>query len=180
MLSGYLELLAGKNGFGPGSWHIREGMPFGALDKWWGQKGPRGAAHNGLDLREFRASGGALLTLGPGSLVVAAADGKIISVIRDFIAYSVFIDHGEVEGDARGRRLISAYGHIGPSEGLLEGNELRRGQVMGNVSNVPEGITALPHLHLSLFLSSAIKDINWASLGLAEGLDFLDPLKEMG
>ena len=165
-------MLASINGFGPGSWKFKPGMLFGADTKWWGDDGgTRKTPHNGLDIRLYKESSGGIISLVGSSLVPSAGDGEVLTIIEDFLGYSVFVAHGLTEG---GRTLVSAYGHIVPEEGLDAGARLSRGDIIGSIAEY-EGMQVPPHLHFSvLILSDGFKELDW---GIVENnAVFLDPL----
>ena len=117
MLKGYMQLLASANGFAEGGhWEMEPGMGFGSRDKWWPAKDPHRpeGPHNGLDIRQYSAQGQHWI-LGTDSVVPVAEDGKIISIIKDFLGYSIFVSHGEISETPSGG-VISAYGHIVPDK----------------------------------------------------------------
>ena len=184
MLKGYMQLLASANGFkGGGHWDIEQGMGFGSMDKWWSQEDTMRAegAHNGLDIRQYTVQG-QQMTLGADSVVPVAEGGKIISIIKDFLGYSIFVSHGEISETPSGG-VISAYGHIVPDKVLYKGMRLKRGDTLGSIAEY-EGMAAPAHLHLSIIVSKQGNDEaifnDWQRVQAALGLKFVDPLLYIG
>ena len=83
---------------------------------------------------------GADYAAAPGTPVHAAADGRVVLAEEHFFAgRSVYVDHGE--------GLISMSFHL-ERIAVVEGDEVRRGQVLGTVGAT--GRVTGPHLHFGL------------------------------
>ena len=66
-------------------WVFQPGMRFQALQKWWGDQGPRAAPHEGLDLYSFE-DGAAWSTLWISHTQIPAAfAGHIVKIQPDFL-----------------------------------------------------------------------------------------------
>lgn len=169
-------MLAEANGFGAGQWQIEPGMGFAHETKWWGQRGPREEAHNGVDLKFYMGPGDSVRYLDGRSLVPVMDDGAVINVTSDFLGHSVFVSHGE---DESGLTLVSAYGHMVPAEGLEAGMHLKRGDIIGKLSEYND-MPVPPHLHLSLLIMHGgyLKKPDWQDIGVSGDLRALDPLSE--
>jgi len=171
MFSGYLSMLADTNGLGPGFWKFEPGMLFKAEAKWWGDGGPRDEPHNGLDLRCYKQESGTMVSLGSGSMVPVAADGEVVSIVRDFLGYSAFVAHGPGKS---GTVSVSAYGHIAPVDGLVPGVCVSKGHIIGKLSEY-EGMAVPPHLHVSFFaMPEGFHELDWGVIG--QEAVFVDPL----
>jgi hypothetical protein len=178
MFREYLSMLAECNGLPPGEWRIEPGMGFGSDQMWWSGGWRRSTPHNGLDLRSYKMASGEVLYLDGTGVIPVAENGEIINIIRDFLGFSVFVSHEE---DGSGVKFVSAYGHIVPGEGLETGAHLRRGDIIGKLSEY-EDMPVPPHLHISLIEADAkaVSGLDWPQIenagGRARGLRFLDPL----
>lgn len=89
-----------------------------------------------------------------GTPVVAAADGRIVklftSVPGGLTIYQ--FDPGET--------LAYYYAHLqGYADGLVEGQEVRRGDVIGYVGSTGNADPSAPHLHFAIFMLGPEK--NW-------------------
>lgn len=166
-------MLADINGFPPGQWVLEPGMGFGDRIKWWGDRGPRAAAHNGLDLKFYREAGDNVRFMDGRSLVPVMAEGEVINIVSDFLGRSVFIAHG----DDNGLTLVSAFGHLIPNDEIVPGAHLKRGDIIGKLSEY-DGMPVPPHLHYSLIESGSadIRGIDWPTLETSGSTRFLDPL----
>jgi murein DD-endopeptidase MepM/ murein hydrolase activator NlpD len=151
-------------------------MGFGEKNSWWGGKGPRKAPHNGVDLRYYRTPDRKEHRLGQGTRVPAPFDGRVVSIIKDYIGKSVFLLH-DIEMD--GMRLVSAIGHIAPQGMLRPGVVVKAGAILGTVAGVKNDAPVKPHIHLTLALirpDIPPEKIDWAVLdGGGEGVRLLDP-----
>ena len=87
---------------------------------------------------EYKFHEGIDLSASIGTDIYATGDGTVIKAARTFGGYGnlVIIDHGF--------GYESLYGHMNKIE-VLEGSEVKRGQVIGTVGNT--GYSAGPHLH---------------------------------
>ena len=105
-------------------WVFQPGMRFQALQKWWGDRGRRAAAHEGLDLYSFED--GARHDENRGSVHPnpPAFAGHVVKIEPDFLGKSIFMSHAGVT--AGGRRLVSAFGHTVPRNSLRTGLICRR------------------------------------------------------
>lgn len=177
---GYDEVLAQGNGFGPGRWRFEPGMLFGTREIWWvlpdGAQSLRPVVHNGLDMRIYREDTGRERVLGAGSSVLVAEAGVIAGIVRDFMGYSVFVDHGTT-GDAT---IYSAYGHLDPADAVSRGRKVSRGERIGAVSE-GRGGKVPPHVHFSVFRIAGHDSpvfLDWGALDGSSEVVFLDPLND--
>jgi len=164
-----------KHGFQ--GWVFDEGMLFNSRRKWWGDRGSRNAAHEGLDFLYFSDRLGRVLQLGRSTRVPVMYEGVLTCITDDFLGRSVIVAHEIAEA---GRPLLSIYGHMDPAEGLHPGKTLREGSVLGTLAGSGESkVPVQPHLHVSLGWASDIglcRDLDWKKLGDPGIITMLDPL----
>ncbi len=101
---------------------------------------------------EWRLHNGVDLTVGCGTPIRAAADGRVASVTRDAASGNrLELDHGQVGG----HRLVTLYLH---AEGfsVRPGATVRRGQVVGRVGST--GWSTGCHLHFTVRLDGRYAD----------------------
>jgi hypothetical protein len=160
-------------------WVFQPGMRFQALQKWWGDQGPRAAPHEGLDLYSFEDGGGRIKTVDRSTRVPAAFAGHIVKIQPDFLGKSIFMSHPEVTFD--GQCLLSAFGHTVPRESLGAGDAVAEGEVIATISGFPGKKTdLLPHLHLTFAWIPADlspERLTWKNLGNDPGIRLIDPLR---
>jgi hypothetical protein len=159
-------------------WVFQPGMLFQALEKWWGDQGPRAVPHEGLDLYSFETDGDGVKTLNHRTQIPAAFAGEVVKIDRDFLGKSIYICHGIYTAD--GRQLLSAVGHTLPREGLNIGQQVATGEIIAAVAGVPGKKTNLPpHLHLTFAWVPAdfrLDQLTWNNLDHDPGIRLIDPL----
>lgn len=170
----FTEYLVRLNALRFVKWIFEPGMFFRSEIKWWGDKGPRGHQHNGLDLVLYEAADGTIEALGKETKVPIVYDGRIVNVIKDFLGYSVFAVH-DIHID--GSRLYTIYGHVLPDPGVSVGNLLSEGSMIGAIAG--DSDTEVPsHLHISVaFIPEALppKGFTWDLLDNNDSVLFIDP-----
>jgi hypothetical protein len=159
-------------------WVFQPGMLFRAREKWWGDRGPRPAPHEGLDLYSFSDANGVLHTVDRHIKIPAAFRGTIVKIDQDFLGQSIYIRH-EI-GSGNGRRLYSAYGHITPRPSLRTRETVAEGEIIAHISGSTGKKTAIaPHVHITFAWMPVPVDpdqLNWENLGHDPGITLLDPL----
>jgi hypothetical protein len=160
------------------SWVFHPGMLFQALEKWWGDQGPRAVPHEGLDLYSFTDAGGGVKTVDQQTQIPAAFAGQVVKIDRDFLGKSIYIRHAVYTDD--GRQLLSAVGHTVPREGLQTGQQVAAGEIIGAVSGFSGQKSNLPpHLHLTFAwvpVDFRVDQLTWKNLGHDPGIRLIDPL----
>ncbi len=160
------------------NWVFHPGMLFQALEKWWGDQGPRAVPHEGLDLYSFEVAGGRVESVDQQTQIPAAFAGQVVKIDRDFLGKSIYISHAIYSAD--GRQFLSAVGHTVPKEGLQIGQQVAAGEIIaavagfsGKKSNLP------PHLHLTFAwvpVDFRGDQLTWNNLGHDPGVTLIDPL----
>lgn len=93
--------------------------------------------HSGVDLNAAQ-----------GDLVMACADGRVIMAEDHFFAgNSIYLDHGQ--------GVVSMYFHLSGMD-VAQGDEVRRGQVIGRIGST--GRVTGPHLHWGLSVLGQLVD----------------------
>jgi hypothetical protein len=179
--SGFMRDLVANNrpaldGFS--RWIFQPGMLFHAPDTWWGDKKPRPAPHEGIDLYSFADEHGTIRTVNEHTQIPAAFAGQIIRIFDDFLGKSIFCRH-EIFS-ASGRQLYSAYGHTAPRVRLEIGAAVAAGQIMARLSpGSGKPATVPPHVHLTLaWVPVPVHpgQLSWSNLGRDETITLIDPL----
>lgn len=159
-------------------WVFYPGMLFNALDKWWGDKGKRGKAHEGLDLCLFRDRRGRIQRLDEKTRIPVLYGGVVVGIINDFLAKSVIIEHALADGDDS--KSYAIYGHTIPHGDLCVGRVLKEGGVIGTLADSSKTkANIFPHLHISLGWTSSVisyDKLDWATMGAPHNLILQDPL----
>lgn len=152
------------------------GMLFDSSHKWWSPHGQRLSPHEGLDLCLLQLPGQAPEPLPAGTPVLAAAPGRVVAVIPDFLGQSVIISHGQDQTGSK--EWISLLAHIDTHPDIEEGLPLESGLEIGRTKAFPHPRGMLCHLHLSLglLLTPESYDLSWPELVQRERLIFIDPL----
>ncbi len=140
----WLKMLTAESGFE--YWIFRPGMLFGDHIEWWGDRNRRRTEHEGLDFAEGMRPGAAICGIPEGTPVRAMADGKIVSVLDDFLYKTIVIHHPEVTNET-GDVFYTFTSHIHPQSGL-PGCPVVRGQLLGRVGRSKNSRTPA-HLHLT-------------------------------
>ncbi len=155
-------------------WIFDPGMLFLSETKWWGDKGHRGHWHNGLDLRFYEAANGTIRAIEKDTRVPIIYDGAVVTVIKDFLGYSLFAAHEIYD---KGSRLFTMYGHVLPSPDVSPGKPLGEGTEIAMLSgSSKEDVPG--HLHLSVaFIPKEIpaEAITWELLDEDKTVRFFDP-----
>ena len=159
-------------------WVFHPGMRFQALQKWWGDQGPRAVPHEGLDLYSFETSGGRVKTLDQQTQIPAAFAGQVVKIDRDFLGKSIYISHAIYT--AGGRQLLSAVGHTIPRDGLKTGQQVAAGEIIAVIAGFPGRKTDIPaHVHLTFAwvpVDVRVGQLTWKNLGHDPGIRLIDPL----
>ncbi len=179
----FTENIVRLNGLDFGGWVFKDGMRFGSAGKWWGGTGVRGRRHNGLDVRYHKGRGGEktlFFTLPEGTKIPLIYPGRVVKLLPDFLAWSIFVETEEKNGTAGGKRPIIAYGHLEPAAGLKKsasGPPLAEGAVIGAIRKTKNSPVPA-HLHISIALvpeEIAVENLSWKVLDETPGVVFLDP-----
>jgi hypothetical protein len=181
-LSGrFFELLLAANrprlaGFK--QWLFHPGMLFQSREQWWGQKKPRSTPHEGLDLCWFEDVAGSRQTLDQTTVIPAPFPGTVVKITPDFLGQSIFLTHALVP--VPGRRLLTAFGHASPREGLTVGEKVAVGDILATVSAPANRKASVPpHLHITLALipdGLSPEQLAWKTIGTDPTITLLDPL----
>lgn len=165
---------------GPGCWEFPSGMGFGDNMKWWGDRGPRSADHEGIDVCLYRTGSGELRHIAPGNRVPAADGGEIAACCPDFLGVSIFLRHGPC---GPGRCRYSIYGHTVPLTLCVPGHRVSRGEPIATVAPVAtDKNRLLPHVHFSVAIIPTDippRDLTWKVLAGCARVEFLDPLHNL-
>ena len=160
-------------------WLFYPGMLFSSVEKWWGDRGTRPTAHEGLDICLYRTKDGQICRLTPDTMIPAMYDGRVVRLDDDFLGKSVYVRHEAY--DDEGRPFFTIYGHIVPADHIRVGVSLRQGEIFATISAFEKKkVRILPHLHLSVARipeSFPCENLNWSVLGEQEQISLLDPLK---
>lgn len=178
--SGFTDVISAKNALAFKSWVFCPGMLFGSDHKWWGGRGVRGTAHEGLDLLLYKNDQGEVLRLDENTRIPAIYDGTVVRVIDDYLGRSIFIDHG-MHGE---KRLITAFGHTKPLEHIRAGGKVKASEIAATIAGVrgPKPKTA-PHLHITAALVPAdfnYESLKWETIGSSGMIKLIDPLEIIG
>ncbi len=104
------------------------------------------------------------------------AEGNVFSFCQDFLANSVFVEHGIIDS----LRFVSVYAHIVPSESLAVGRQIQAGALIGRVADTTGRKNQMPaHVHISLLripLEISADMLNWDFICNSDKIHLLDPL----
>ncbi len=160
------------------SWLFQPGMLFNSLETWWGEKKPRAAPHEGLDLCFFEDAAGQIKKVDENIKIPATFAGKIVKLDRDFLGESIYLSHEIFSAD--GRQLYTAYGHTRPLASLQVGKAVAAGEIIAQISAAAgKKIQIPPHLHLTFAwipVPIALDRLNWPNLGTDPTITLIDPL----
>jgi len=158
-------------------WIFYPGMLFASLEKWWNQGSLRICAHEGIDMLACMDREGQILKVDTNTEVPAVFEGQIIRVLKDFLGMSVFLMHHIY--DERNRRLCTVYGHTDPDAGVLEGEVLKSGDIIGRVAAVNKCERIVPpHLHLTVaWIPAEVSRLDWEIMGCCDAITLVDPLQ---
>ena len=154
-------------------WVFEPGMLFSSESKWWGDKGPRGHRHNGLDLRLYEDDTGTLKTINADTKIPIIYEGKIARSIEDFLGHTLFAAHEIYEG---GSQLFTLYGHVLQGADVFIGKSLSEGAAIATLAGA-KNMKVPGHLHISVALipkKIPIETLMWKNLNEADML-FFDP-----
>lgn len=181
-VSGFSDNLVGCNGLdvhGFEAWVFYPGMLFGAWGRWWGGREGRDRPHEGLDFCLYRGRGGVNNGLDEKTLIPVMYDGEVARIEDDFLAKSVYVSHGIVDG--KGSRLHTVYGHVQPEGGVREGQTLMEGEIFASVAPPRRGKQIVaPHLHVSVvWVPSSLsrEDLGWRTIADSDMAILVNPLE---
>jgi hypothetical protein len=178
--SRFLEYLLANNqpylaGFR--NWVFLPGMLFNSTEQWWGDKKPRSAPHEGLDLCCFEDRDGETRQLPCSTKIPAAFAGKIQKIDDDFLGKSIFVSHEIFEGKIG--QLYTIYGHTEPVAGKLY-ESAAAGEIIGVIAHrLGRNSTLLPHLHITVAwvpVRYPLEQLTWQHIGTDRRIKLLDPL----
>lgn len=171
----FLRIIGRLNGFpDTGSWLFYPGMLFGSPFKWWGDFTYRATSHEGIDIRYFTPPDGPVLTLTAGSAVPAWDNGVILNICRDFLGFSVIIEHDR----SAFSRLVSVAAHVRPAAGLDRGTAVTRGEPIACIADTSQTRLA-PHLHLSVMeIPAGVPEnrLNWELFTDPDRISLINPV----
>jgi len=134
-------------------------MEFGAETEWWGPRGRRRTAHEGLDFVEGFPKGapGAVGLVPEGTPARAVGDGEVVAALDDFMGKTVVVRH-PWSRRADGRVFHTLLSHIqtegapfaeASAPGLASSPvPVARGELLGRVGKRAD-VRIRPHLHLT-------------------------------
>jgi murein DD-endopeptidase MepM/ murein hydrolase activator NlpD len=178
--SRFLEYLLANNqpylaGFR--KWVFLPGMLFNSTEQWWGDKKPRAAPHEGLDLCCFEDADGEIRRFAGSIRIPAAFAGRIQKIDDDFLGKSIFVSHEIFDG--KKGQLYTIYGHTEPVAGKLYGS-VAEGEIIGVIADRPgRNSTLLPHLHITVAwvpVRYPLEQLTWQHFGTDKRITLLDPL----
>jgi len=154
-------------------------MLFRAGNRWWGDRGPRPASHEGIDICLLKDDKGCLCRLNNKTNIPAIFDGKIVKIDDDFLGKSVFMAHKIYNNEKK--QLYTIYGHTTLHNNIHNGAILNEGEIFAVISNPPASKRAIsPHLHLSMaWISVSLPGdkLNWELVNGCSEIALIDPLK---
>ena len=155
-------------------WVFKSGMEFETFDKWWDGECSRVTPHEGFDFCCFEDRNGKLVNLVAKSIVPAMYAGTVVSIFKDLLGSSILVAHDFLE---KGRRLYSIYAHTSAFKTIQTGTLVKAGEAIAMTCAV-ENKSILPHLHLSVIWAedSAIANLDWQTMHLANGVILCNPL----
>lgn len=161
-------------------WTFCPGMLFNAEHKWWGDRGKRSSAHEGLDLFLYKNNAGEVLRLDERTEVPAIYDGTVVRVIDDFLGRSIFMEHYS-HGNSR---IITAFGHTRPLKGIEAGSIVKEGDIIATIADISDPkIKIAPHLHITAGWTSrdlSYETLGWETIGASAMIKLVDPLDIIG
>lgn len=162
------------NGLDFRKWIFGPGMRMDDLQTWWAS-GLRKHRHNGLDLRFYETGKRQEATLADGTRIPLIYPGRVVKIIPDFLAESVFVET-ENKLHENKKRLLTVYGHLIAESGAA-GRPMQEGSIIGRLGKI-KGSPVPMHLHISIALlpdEITADKLSWKILDEAEGVEFLDP-----
>jgi len=165
-----------KKGFK--EWLFFPGMLFNATDKWWGDKGVRGKPHEGLDLALYRDKNGKNHGLDGSIKIPVMYEGKVATIINDFIGKTVCVVHDIHDG--KENTLFTIYGHTEPCDDIGKGAMVRGGRIIATITDVyKKKAKMLPHLHISIAWipkSISLEQLTWQMISDSQLITLLNPI----
>ncbi|MFP4641445.1 MAG: peptidoglycan DD-metalloendopeptidase family protein [Dehalococcoidia bacterium] len=160
-------------------WIFHPAMLFGSYDKWWGDLGKRGRAHEGLDLCLYRTGEGNIYYLNRETEVPVICAGQVVKVNDDFLGESVFVSHSAY--NSNGCQLHTIYGHIKPHDYICSGERVGEGDIIGSLTDARKSGGGVPyHLHISIAWipkTFSPQELGWQTVGDNTEVVLLDPLR---
>lgn len=157
-----------------GEWLFYPGMLFDSPFKWWGDYQYRVTLHEGIDIRYFRTDKGDLHPLEAGSLIPCPEDGRILNICKDYLGYSMVIEHDH----GPSTRLTSVLAHIVPEPGITYNDHVLKDQIVARVSDA--GTSPLePHLHFSIMEvphTTPYDQMNWDLFSSRKNIALINPV----
>lgn len=157
--------------------YLYPGMEFRSEIKWWPDKGKRVTPHEGLDICYYIDATGKECVVSPAFRVPVMETGKIVSIRKDYLGETVFLDH-EYEQSSR---FLSIYAHITPLPDLKIGDCVRAGDTIGTIADTTGKKNRIPaHLHISLMVVARVvpaEQFDWHMISYPDNAQLIDPLK---
>jgi len=128
-------------------------------------------------LIKYRDGAGKPRVLEPGCLVPLPYSGRIVRIVPDYLAETVFIRH-EIE-DVRGRCLYTAFGHVTPASDLKLNSQHYVATPIARIAPQKKKSPLPPHLHVSFIWlppDYPLDRLDWPELEGAEEAEFVEPL----
>ncbi len=148
----FTEMLIAANRFNRAdfsSWAFYSGMEFKAVNKWWGDRGPRDFPHEGLDFCLYMDRSETVRRLDASTRIPVMHDGVVKALFKDYLGKAIIIEHGN--DPINGHAFLSAYAHTLPVESILPGVEVKQGEVIATIADTSHSkAKLLPHLHYSI------------------------------
>lgn len=180
--SQFIEFLVRHNSltrFGFDAWIFYPGMLFNDLCAWWGDRGVRLRAHEGIDFCFYRDTGGQDHSLREKTHIPMMYEGEIIRIEDDFLGKSIFVNHNIY--DDRENRLHTIYGHTNPYSGVTIGKVLGEGELIATIADTGKKTTKIPpHVHISvawLPKSFPYERLGWKTMSDRSVVTLCDPLE---
>ncbi len=162
-------------------WIFLPGMMFRAQDKWWGDRGKREMAHEGIDLCLYKDRQDRIHRLKKNAKIPAMYSGKIVGILDDFLGKSVIIEHAFPQKNDI--RFCTIFGHTEPHDGMHAGRIVKEGDIIATIADTRRSKSSItPHLHLSIAWTSGsipFEKLDWESIGASKALTLFDPLQIM-
>ena len=159
-------------------WLFSPGMLFGSKEKWWGNGSERARPHEGIDLIACVSEGGNIFMVDGNTEIPVIQGGRIISVVEDFLGFSIFQAHDIF--DSSRRRLCTAYGHTEPLKDVSASMMVGRGDVIAKVSQSGNRQSIVPaHLHITTaWIPDQMLDegLDWGMFNSSEDVAMINPL----
>ena len=180
--TGFTDMLMAANDLDPldfQSWAVCPGMLFQSPRKWWGDRGRRDFPHEGIDLCLYANRSGRILRLDHTTRIPAMHAGVVRAIFTDYLGKAVIIEHeSAVNGSGK---LVSAYAHTIPREGLRPGAVVAAGDVIATIADTSGSKAKIaPHLHYTIGTPSpdlAYENFVWNHMRNPDMIALLDPLK---